>query len=128
MFGINFSEIILIFVIALLIFGPKQIPQIATQVGKFIYKIRIYVNKMKHDIYTESGLESGFNEIKNTRQELLNIYSGLRDEVRQQPKINKNDVFDQNILNDELLHNTPILFQPELDFDRQPELFDDIRQ
>ncbi|MFN7094726.1 MAG: twin-arginine translocase TatA/TatE family subunit, partial [Burkholderiales bacterium] len=30
MFGISFSEIVLILIIALLILGPKQLPQIAS--------------------------------------------------------------------------------------------------
>ncbi|MCE2706536.1 MAG: twin-arginine translocase TatA/TatE family subunit [Proteobacteria bacterium] len=131
MFGISFSEIILIFVIALLIFGPKKIPTIATTIGKFIYSIKAYIDNAKHSIYSHSG----FNEIKTTKDDIKNIYDNLRYNLNiNQTNTNAtNGVYlseFNNYTTIEALDEAPIYFQPELDFERQRELFDqdNIRQ
>lgn len=40
MLGIGFLEVFLILIVALLIFGPKRLPDIARSVGKAMYQLR----------------------------------------------------------------------------------------
>jgi TatA/E family protein of Tat protein translocase len=40
MFGIGMPELILLFVLALLIFGPKQLPEIGKQLGRALGELR----------------------------------------------------------------------------------------
>jgi sec-independent protein translocase protein TatB len=40
MFGLGFSEIVVILVVALLVLGPKKLPDIARQLGKVVRDLR----------------------------------------------------------------------------------------
>lgn len=113
----SFSEILLIIVIALLVFGPKQIPIIIRQASRYIVAIRIYFDNIKNDIYNKSG----FNEIRNLKEEVNDICNGIKQSIDIDNKVAYNDTFDNNFF-----ENTLIYFQPELDFDREPELFDEL--
>ncbi len=55
MFGISFSEILLILLISLIVFGPKQLPQIARTIGTFIGNLYYYFNRIKQEVYQQSG-------------------------------------------------------------------------
>ena len=47
MFGIGMPELILIFVLALLIFGPKQLPEIGKQLGRALGELRRASEELK---------------------------------------------------------------------------------
>lgn len=78
--NIGFPEIILILIIALLIFGPKKLPEIGKSIGKAISELRRASNELKETIEEEiraeeikkfeESLESeiGRNEEKETPQ------------------------------------------------------------
>jgi sec-independent protein translocase protein TatB len=54
----SFSETIFLFVLALVIFGPKKLPEIARQVGKYLNEFRRASNEFKSQIEQEiSNLE-----------------------------------------------------------------------
>ena len=107
MSGISFSEILLIIIVGLIVFGPKQLPHVGAKVGQFIIKVRQYLSKVKHDIYQQSGLV----ELTTTKLDIENSY---------QP--NKKNLYKPFYLEHLPLQDS-ILHQPELDFDQQPELF-----
>lgn len=44
MFGIGFSEMVILAVIALLVFGPKRLPEIGSAVGKGLKEFKEAVN------------------------------------------------------------------------------------
>src|SRR5436853_7788663 len=48
MFGFHAPELIIILVVALLIFGPKRLPEMGAGVGKFIKKFRKGVNEISN--------------------------------------------------------------------------------
>lgn len=117
MFGMSFSEIVLIFIIALLVFGPKQIPTITTQISRFIINIRHYFSELKNDLYDKSGL----SEIQNIKEEINGIYGNIKHNIAIDNKNQYHESFDYDAFDD-----IEIYFQPELDFDREPELFDEL--
>ena len=49
----GFSETIFLFFLALLIFGPKKLPEIARQVGKVLNELRRASNEFKSQIESE---------------------------------------------------------------------------
>ncbi len=53
MFGIGFSELVLIFVVALLVLGPKRLPEVAKTLGRFYREIRSTVDEVKEVIVEE---------------------------------------------------------------------------
>lgn len=48
MFGFHAPELIIILVVALLIFGPKRLPEMGAGVGKFIKEFRKGVNEISN--------------------------------------------------------------------------------
>jgi sec-independent protein translocase protein TatB len=56
--GMSFSETIFLFFLALIIFGPKKLPEIARMVGKYLNEFRRASNEFKAQIEQEiSNLE-----------------------------------------------------------------------
>ena len=53
MFDIGFSEIALVGIVALLVVGPKRLPEIARTAGKWIGKTRRMIESVKADIDRE---------------------------------------------------------------------------
>lgn len=53
MIGMSFSETIFLFFLALIIFGPKKLPEIARQVGKYMNEFRRASNEFKSQIEQE---------------------------------------------------------------------------
>jgi Tat protein translocase TatB subunit len=54
MFGLGFSEILIIAVLALLVFGPEKIPELMGQLGKWMRYFRGATNELKRTIETET--------------------------------------------------------------------------
>lgn len=50
MFGLGFSEIIFLAVLALIVIGPKQLPEVARTIGRFINDIKRNTDFLKDDI------------------------------------------------------------------------------
>ena len=53
MFDIGFQELIIIFVVALLVFGPEKLPEIAKTLGKWVVEIRRGINIAKSQMEEE---------------------------------------------------------------------------
>jgi TatA/E family protein of Tat protein translocase len=56
MFGIGMPELIVIFVIALLIFGPKELPKIGKTIGRAMGELRRASDELKDGIQREIDL------------------------------------------------------------------------
>lgn len=57
MFDIGLTEVIMIFVVALLVVGPERLPRIARTTGLWIGKMRGFVATVKADIDRELATE-----------------------------------------------------------------------
>jgi len=62
--GMGFSETIFLFLLALLIFGPKKLPEIARQVGKALNEFKRASNEFKAQLASEISQI----ELENQRQ------------------------------------------------------------
>ena len=53
MFDIGFQELIIIFIVALLVFGPEKLPEIGRTLGKWVVEIRRGINIAKSQMEEE---------------------------------------------------------------------------
>jgi sec-independent protein translocase protein TatB len=68
----NFSETIFLFLVALLIFGPKKLPEIARQVGKALNEFKRASNEFKAQIEAEvNQLEIQEREKKREQEQKI---------------------------------------------------------
>jgi len=72
MFGIGMPELIIIFVIALIIIGPKKLPDLARALGKGMAEFR----KASDDIKANLDMEGMEDELKGMEEELADSVSG----------------------------------------------------
>jgi len=57
MFDIGFSEVLLIFVIALVVLGPEKLPRLAAQAGRWIGRARAMARQFREQLEEEVNLE-----------------------------------------------------------------------
>src|SRR5690349_1904915 len=63
MFDIGFSEVLLIFVLALIVLGPEKLPKVASQVGRWIGRARGMARQFREQLEEEVNLE----EVRRTQ-------------------------------------------------------------
>ena len=51
MFGVSITELIVVFVVALLLFGPEQLPQLARTIGKMYGEFRKGSDSLRREFY-----------------------------------------------------------------------------
>ena len=73
---LGFGEMAFLFVLALLVFGPKKLPEIARQVGKALNEFKRASNEFRSQIETEIA-----NIERETRPEILPPAEPLRGAV-----------------------------------------------
>ncbi len=62
MFEVGFSELLLIFAIALVVLGPKKLPKLAQQVGRWVGRARAMARQFREQLEEEAAnLESKFD-------------------------------------------------------------------
>jgi len=86
MFGsIGFPELIMIFIVVLLVFGPKKLPEFAKLLGKTIREFRSTIDEAKaaieDEIYKE-GMTTQLKDIGKDIKDALNIYGAIDKPVK----------------------------------------------
>ena len=56
MFDIGFSEVLVIFVLALVVLGPEKLPKVAAQVGRWIGRARGMARQFREQLEEEVNL------------------------------------------------------------------------
>lgn len=77
MFGIGFSELIVVALIGLIFIGPKDLPRIARQLGRFL-------NDLKHggdQFINEIKKASPENEVQNLQNKIESVTNNPLDEI-----------------------------------------------
>ncbi len=64
MFGVGFQEMIIVVFIALVVFGPRRLPQMARDLGRFVSEARHSIDEFKAELGSEE-----VNEVRSDVQE-----------------------------------------------------------
>ena len=75
MFGIGYQEMFIVLVVALVIFGPSRLPELAGQVGRWVRDFR----RMSSDLTGE--FEKTFAEVDEVKKTFKREMQGIQDEV-----------------------------------------------
>lgn len=57
MFEVGFTELLLIFALALIVLGPEKLPRVASQVGRWIGRARAMARQFREQLEDETILE-----------------------------------------------------------------------
>lgn len=107
MFGLGWSEILLIAVVALVVLGPERLPKVARSAGLWVGRIQRFVSQVKEEISTQAGIAE-FKQARDSieaaarsfQHEIDGHVQGLRGEV---------DALKRQIQIDENLPITPVV-------------------
>ncbi len=69
MFDIGFSELVVIGLIALIVLGPKRLPEVARTAGRWMGQLRRFISDVKLDLDREINAEE-LSELRKLKQEL----------------------------------------------------------
>ena len=79
MFGLGAGEILIILVLAFLLFGPKQLPEIGRQVGKAVKGLKETADDLRKSVEPEVNLIQ--QEVKMAEQDLEASMKEAEEEV-----------------------------------------------
>ena len=71
-FGLHLPELIIVLAVALLIFGPKKLPEMGSAIGKSIKEFRKGMNELSNPETKNSALKAPKEPIEEIRQPLAN--------------------------------------------------------
>ncbi len=66
MFGVGPSELVMVFLLVLLLFGPSKLPQMARDIGRFVGEARRSIDEFKEELTSAGGDE---DEDKTSHQQ-----------------------------------------------------------
>jgi sec-independent protein translocase protein TatB len=64
MFGLGFTEVIFLAVLILIVIGPKQLPEVAKTIGRFLNEIKRSTDSVKSD-FLGSDFENPLTKLKD---------------------------------------------------------------
>lgn len=106
MFGLSFSELLVIGVVALLVLGPERLPKVARTVGHLVGRAQRYMSDIKSDIQREmeiqelskikDDVESAASQIRQgidkTVSDIKDPLSSLKNDVENRAQQLKQDI------------------------------------
>jgi Tat protein translocase TatB subunit len=72
-FGIGFGELVLILLVALIIFGPGRLPEVARTLGRLSRNLKKMSSDLTTAVTTEMGLEEERETLKKASSDLTSV-------------------------------------------------------
>ncbi len=72
MFGVSLPELIIIFVVVLIVFGPDKLPEIARSFGKWTGDLRRTSDSLRREFY-----HTVYNPVDSARREITQMKTDL---------------------------------------------------
>lgn len=85
--GIGFPELVLIFIISMMVFGPRRLPELAAKAGKFVGDLRNMSRGLMTEWQREIAVASRLDELKKTQAEL--------NQIKQEVKATRQEIAEQ---------------------------------
>lgn len=83
MFGIDFSEFLIIGIVALIVLGPERLPKMARTAGHLFGRLQRYAADVKQQVKREIEAED-FKQIQSEFQEIKDAAGGVEHSIRQE--------------------------------------------
>ncbi len=80
MFDIGFWELVIITLVALVIIGPERLPAFARDAGKFVRKIRNFIQSAKRELEKELELDQ-LNDLNENINHVENLMKQSPDRI-----------------------------------------------
>lgn len=80
MFGIGMPEMLMILAVALVVIGPKKLPDLAKSVGRALGEFKRATSDLKESIQNETGLDEVRDSLKEVKSDVRSVLT-LDDEV-----------------------------------------------
>jgi len=87
MFGLGVAEVLIILVVAFLLFGPKQLPEMGRQVGKAVKGFKETAEDLRKTVDPEITMIQ--QEIKMVQQDLESSMKEAEDEINAATKVSE---------------------------------------
>ena len=81
---LGFQELLLIFVVALLVFGPKKLPELGKSLGKGLKEFKRATNELKSS--WEEQVRDVEKDLSDTTKELKDLEKDLKKDLNKDPK------------------------------------------
>ena len=88
MFGVDFSEMVVIAIVALVVIGPERLPKVARTLGLLFGRAQRYVSSLKADLEHEMQLD----ELRQIKRDVQSSAEVLRSSVENQIVALRQDV------------------------------------
>lgn len=83
---LGLPEILVVVVIALLVFGPDRLPELARQAGKAISKFRAETSRSMDELKRAADVEDLDRELKSLSRDLRDVRSSVTRSFTAEPK------------------------------------------
>ena len=86
MSGVGFFELVILFLIGLIVLGPKRLHSVATQLGSWVGQARRMTRAMKRQLEEELDLGDDLKAVKNIASDIKGIKDDFVDELKIGPE------------------------------------------
>ena len=89
MFGLGVTEILVILIVAFLLFGPQQLPEVGRQVGKAVKGLKDVTEDVKKTVEPELNMMQA--EMKSVEQDLESSMKEAEESIKRSAEENQGE-------------------------------------